>query len=118
MLAMADHMGRVHASVPGLAHISQVTLKECEVALDTLLAPDRHSRSTNEEGRRIRSIEGGWELINYKTYREKIDHESAKEAKRKWASNKRAKAKQSMTINASNVTVIDRDSFSQDNPDK
>jgi hypothetical protein len=111
MLAMADHVGRVHASVPGLAHIAQVTLTECQTALDTLLAPDRYSRSTAEEGRRIKPIDGGWQLINYITYRERIDHESAKEAKRKYIANRRKKEKQAVTINAHSVTVIDKESF-------
>ncbi len=108
MLAMADHVGRVHASIPGLAHISQVSLTECQTALDTLLAPDRYSRSTEKEGRRIEPIEGGWRLINYMVYRERIDHESVKEAKRKYVNNKRRKERQSLTIHADNVVVNEK----------
>ena len=94
MLAMADHVGRVHGSVPGLANIAQVTLTECQVALDTFLAPDRYSRSTEKEGRRIEVIDGGWRLINYIEYRERIDHESVKESKRKYAKKRRKDARE------------------------
>ncbi len=105
MLAMADHVGRVHGSIPGLAHIAQVTLTECQVALDCFLAPDRYSRNQANEGRRIEPIEGGWQLLNYKHYRELIDSESAKEAKRKYINNRRAKEKKDVTIHAALVTV-------------
>ena len=106
MLAMADHLGRVHGSIPGLANIAQVSLQECQTALDTLLSPDRFSRSKVEEGRRIKEIDGGWQLINYIEYRERIDHESVKASKRKYMRNIRAKQRNThVTISAENVTV-------------
>jgi len=111
MMAMCDHVGRVHASVPGLAHIAQVTLTECQVALDCFLAPDRYSRSQDHEGRRIEPIEGGWRLLNYQKYRELIDTESIKEAKRKYINNRRAKEKKDVTIHAKTVTVKPDDKF-------
>lgn len=68
MLALSDRDGKVEASVPGLADASRVTLAECEDALKRLLQPDRHSRSQVEEGRRIRAVRGGWELVNHGYY--------------------------------------------------
>lgn len=106
MLAMADHVGRVHGSIPGLAHIAQVTLTECQTALDTLLSPDRYSRSTVDEGRRIKPIDGGWLLTNYIEYRERIDAESVKASKRKYMRKVRAQtARKHITLNADSVTV-------------
>lgn len=72
MLALADRHGVVEASLPGLADISRVTLAQCEVALAELAAPDHHSRSRNDEGRRIVEIEGGWRLLNHEKYRRKM----------------------------------------------
>jgi hypothetical protein len=70
MLAMADEFGVVHASVGGLTRRAQVSDAECRKALAVLSEPDPDDRSGIERGARIRDIQGGWELINYKKYRE------------------------------------------------
>lgn len=75
MLAMADRKGRVWASVPGLANRARVPLEDCEKALETLLAPDRYSRTPDFEGRRIEPIDGGWRLLNHAKYRDMRDEE-------------------------------------------
>ena len=110
MLAMADRMGRIAASLPGLANRARVTETECLAAIDRLLAPDRYSRTTENEGRRIEPIEGGWRLLNYTKYRDMKDEESIKEAKRKYMANRRAKEKQTTTIHvhADTVTVKEK----------
>ena len=70
MLAMADEFGVVNASVGGLARRAQVTERECRRALKILSSPDKDDRSGVDEGVRIRPLQGAWELINYKRYRE------------------------------------------------
>jgi hypothetical protein len=79
LLAMADRDGIVDSSVPGLADRAKVTLKECEVALELFLSPDKYSRSKEHEGRRIEVIDGGWKLLNHEKYREKMSAEEQKE---------------------------------------
>ncbi len=110
MLAMADRMGRVFASVPGLANRARVPVEDCQIALDTFLAPDRYSRTETNEGRRIEKIDGGWKLINHEKYRDMRDEESAKEAKRKYMANKRAKDKEQkhIHIHADHVDVKEK----------
>jgi len=71
MLALADKEGVVNASASGLAPVARVTLEECEKAIDILSSPDKDSRSPEYEGRRIIKIDGGWQVINHKKYREK-----------------------------------------------
>lgn len=93
MLAMADRHGRVWASVPGLANRARVSLEATEAALNTFLSPDPHSRTPDNEGRRIEPIDGGWRLLNHEKYREIRDEESAKESKRKYAARVRAEAR-------------------------
>ena len=108
MLAMADQEGKVYASMPGLAHLARVSETECQIALDTLLGPDRHSRRKEHEGRRIAELpeSGGWQLLNYKHYRELKNKESVKESKREYMRRVRAKARpQNVTIQADQVTV-------------
>ena len=56
MLAMADRQGRVWASIPGLANRARVPMEDCQIALDRFLGPDRYSRTSDNEGRRIEHL--------------------------------------------------------------
>lgn len=69
MLAMKDYNGVVQASIVGLADRAKVSLEECQEALRVLLSPDQHDTSKVEEGRRIREVPGGWQIINHDMYR-------------------------------------------------
>ena len=92
MLAMADRMGRVWASIPGLANRARVPVEDARKAIETFLSPDPDSRTKTEEceGRRIEVIDGGWRLINHSKYRAIRDEEAIKEAKRKYINTRRA----------------------------
>ena len=90
MLAMADRKGRVWASVPGLANRARVSLKEAEAAIKKFLSPDKYSRTSDYDGRRIEIIDGGWRLLNHEKYRSIRDEEVIKEAKRKYINTRRA----------------------------
>ncbi len=79
MLAMADKDGMIEGSVPGLADMARVSIEECEEALVILENPDKHSRSKEDEGRRIRTVEGGWWLVNHAKYRAKMMSEEKRE---------------------------------------
>ena len=78
MLALADQNGEVHASIPGLARLSAVTLEDAESSIGKLLSPDKYSRTPDHEGRRIVKIDGGWELLNHAKYRLMASKEDAK----------------------------------------
>ncbi len=58
LLALSDSDGMVEGSVPGIAHLSVVSLEECEAALATLSQPDKYSRTPDHEGRRIEVVPG------------------------------------------------------------
>lgn len=94
MLAMADARGRVWGSIPGLANRARVSVDAARTAINTFLSPDPDSRSSNNEGRRIEAIDGGWRLINHEKYRAIRDHETIKESKRTWAAKNRLKTKE------------------------
>jgi hypothetical protein len=79
MLALADRNGHVLASMPGLADASRVSLDQCEEALRKLSSPDKHSRTKEHEGRRIKEIDGGWALYNYIKYRNLRDDENRRQ---------------------------------------
>lgn len=69
ILALKDRDGNVHSSLIGLADSAKVTVEECTAALEILLAPDANDSSGVEEGRRIRAIQGGWQIVNNDLYR-------------------------------------------------
>ena len=96
MLAMADASGRVDGSVPGLADLARVSLEQCQSALKCLGEPDFFSRTKENEGRRIREVPGGWEILNYLRYRESgsddLRREQNREAQRRW------RAKHKLTV--------------------
>jgi hypothetical protein len=70
MLAIADRLGIVSASVPGLAALANLEIEECLAALEKLRSPDAWSRTKDHEGRRICDVDGGWKIVNYVKYRE------------------------------------------------
>jgi hypothetical protein len=91
LLAMVDKYGEVHASVPGLADMARVSVDECRDAVLTLESPDADSRTKDFEGRRIRPIDGGWELINFPKYRDLMSAEERKEYMRRKQAESRAR---------------------------
>lgn len=97
MLAIADANGGVAGSVPGLARIANVTVKECEEALAVLSAPDKYSRTEDHDGRRIKTVNGGWMVLNYKLYRELRTPKQVKEAERKADYRERQREEQDTT---------------------
>jgi hypothetical protein len=88
MLALADRDGLVEASAPGLAHAARKTVPELEAALAVLSGPDPHSRSPEHEGRRVEKVPGGWRLVNFEKYRDKMNREDqlakAADRQRRW----------------------------------
>ena len=79
MLAMANSKGLVEASIPGLAVLARVSEKECREAMTCLEAPDKDSRSQEYQGRRIKKVDGGWMLLNYAKYRQKLSADERRE---------------------------------------
>jgi hypothetical protein len=100
MLAMADKNGEVAATVPGLARMANVTIDECETALTAFLSPDPHSRTPDEDGRRIEAIDGGWALINHAKYRAMASRDEQKSA----AALRQQRYRQRNARNGSSVT--------------
>jgi hypothetical protein len=94
MLAMADRMGRVWASVPGLASRARIGVDDTRAALASFLAPDPDSRTKDHEGRRIEEIDGGWRLLNHAKYRAIRDVETTREVAREHMRRTRAKVRQ------------------------
>ncbi len=84
MLAMADQHGRIEASLPGLADRARLTLDETESSLSVLMAPDRYSRTKDNDGRRISQIDGGWTVLNHAKYRAMLSRDERREYQKRW----------------------------------
>jgi len=72
LLAITNADGFVSGSVPGLATAARVSMEDCEKALKKLASPDPHSRTKDHEGRRIEVVDGGWLILNYRLYRDRV----------------------------------------------
>ena len=72
LLAISNADGFVSGSVPGLAAAARVSVAECDTALQKLASPDPHSRTKDHEGRRIEAVDGGWLILNYRVYRDRV----------------------------------------------
>jgi hypothetical protein len=82
MLSLSDQHGVIEASLPGLADAARLTMLETTKALTKLSSPDEYSRDKDFKGRRIEEIEGGWIVLNYLKYRNKIDEERKRDLNR------------------------------------
>jgi len=71
MLAMADKDGNVMCDIRRFAKMANIPLNKCKMAISKLSTPDPSSRTPDNEGRRIKSVQGGWFILNYQLYREK-----------------------------------------------
>jgi hypothetical protein len=69
MLALKDKNGQIIMGIVGLKDASKLTLDEVKASLAVLLAPDPNDHSGVENGRRLREIPGGWEIVNHDLYR-------------------------------------------------
>lgn len=102
MLAIADQHGEIHASIPGLARIAGITTQEAEKAIEKFLSPDIYSKTPDNEGRRIATIEGGWEILNHAKYRKMASLADQKESNAKRQKRHRDR---NATVTHSNATV-------------
>jgi hypothetical protein len=71
MLAKCDHTGMVRCARSGLLRASNVSQEDFDLAIAALESPDPESRTKDDEGRRIRPVEGGWFVINHGEYRKR-----------------------------------------------
>lgn len=93
ILALKDRDHVCRATVPALANLSGITIEECEQWLEKFEAPDKYSRSQENEGRRIEPVDGGWRVMNGEKYQERMSSEDRKEQVRLAVARHRQKAK-------------------------
>lgn len=79
MLAKANSVGFVEASIPGLSRAANLTIDEVQTAIPILESPDPFSKNPDCEGRRIIPAPGGWVVLNYEEYRSRQSEEERRE---------------------------------------
>jgi hypothetical protein len=106
LLVLADSEGVVDMTMSAIARTTNVPLEVVQKAIAELSAPDEHSRSPDEEGRRIALIDShrdwGWRIINYAHYRQLRDEEGRRAYHRDYMRKKRKAA--GVTPSNGNVT--------------
>jgi hypothetical protein len=105
MLSACDKNGFVSAAVPGLSNAARLSIPKTEKALAVLMAPDPNDKSGVDEGRRVRKIEGGFEIVNYEHYCNLNNHERTKLLARERQRRRRA----GLTKSCHGVCVTKRD---------
>lgn len=103
MLAMSNRYGDVDSSIPGLARMAGKSIEETEDAINRFLSPDPYSRTPDNEGRRIKTIVGGWHLLNHSKYRELLSAEERKEYNRNKQAEHRQKKRESVNDMSNDV---------------
>lgn len=74
MFGLSDENGEIDASVPGLARVVGISVKECQEALLRLSANDVYnSYSRDKSGQYIRTTERGWKIVDFDYYRAMFD---------------------------------------------
>jgi len=99
LLAMVNKDGIVEGSAPGLATLARVSLQQAREALHALQQPDPDSRSKTDEGRRIRTVDGGWFIINHGEYRKRLSQDERREYLRLKQAEYRARKQASTPVN-------------------
>lgn len=97
LLVLADSEGVIDMTAEAISRRTNVPLETVALALEELAKPDPHSRSKQDQGRRIRLLDGhrkwGWRIVNYPQYRAIIDDEARRSYFRNYRRAARASAK-------------------------
>ena len=94
LLALCNADGFVRGSPGWLASKARVSVNVCQQALTKFESPDPLSRTESNEGRRIQSVDRGWQVLNYQYFRnehQQLSTEPRKVYQREWMRQKRAK---------------------------
>jgi hypothetical protein len=72
ILAIKNRHGFVGVSVPGLARMANVTREECEEALNKFENKDPDSKCQENDGQRLKKVDGGWVVLGHERNQEKM----------------------------------------------
>ena len=73
LLAKKDRNGYVRSALWALARDAGVSEDECRESVRILESPDPESACKENDGRRIKPVEGGWIILNHFLYQKRIN---------------------------------------------
>lgn len=83
LLVLADSDGVIDMTAEAIGRRINVPIEIVRPAIEELASPDPHSRTPNEDGRRLLPLDQGrtwgWQVVNYHHYRKIRDEESRRE---------------------------------------
>jgi hypothetical protein len=84
LLAVADKYDVAPVSLPGLASLCRTSEERMREIIVVLESPDPDSRSLEDDGRRIRKVDGGYFIINREKYRLSKNEDDKREYMREY----------------------------------
>lgn len=94
LLAKKNRDGFVRAALWALARDAGVTEDECREAVRVLESPDPQSHCKDNDGRRIKPVDGGWMVLNHMLYRSMISKANQRANQAAWQKEYRKRRKQ------------------------
>src|SRR6266478_5175351 len=109
LLVLADSTGAVDMTHEAIARRINVPLDEVRQYIEQLCQPDARSRSKLEEGKRLVHLDvnrdWGWQIVNYRHYRNLKDEEARRSYFRD--AQRKARAKKKKAVKDKGLTKID-----------
>ncbi len=101
--AMDEHGFCSFASAANVARRAVVTLKEAKTAIEKFERPDPDSGDSDNEGRRLERVPGGWIVLNATKYRDMVTRAIVQQQTRERVRKHRAgKARNAQTVTSQN----------------
>ena len=98
MLVLADCVGHVDMTIPAISRRTNVPQEIVSRSIERLSQPDPHSRSREEDGRRLTLLDSrrdwGWKIVNYEQYDNMRDENARRTYMRDYQRTRRSKLKQ------------------------
>jgi hypothetical protein len=102
LLALSDADGYVRGSEGWLASKARVSEEKCRLALQSFHRPDDRSRTKDNDGKRIETLEDGWLILNYLAFRDRLSADARASSSRERV--RRHRERYIALRNASSVT--------------
>lgn len=113
LIILADREGIVDMTGEAISRRTTIPLDIIQTGIQALEQPDPHSRTPDEEGRRIIRLnddrDWGWRIVNYVHYRNIRSQEERREYMRNYQRKRRALAKD-VNTGVNNVSKINQSS--------
>ncbi len=108
-IVLADRNGVVDMTLEAIAAETTIPFEVLQKGVSVLMAPDRGSRTPDEDGRRIALLDDrrdwGWRLVNYDKYRKLQSEEDRREYQRQYWHKRPDEQKKKKTQQASTNSI-------------